>query len=78
MSEILSSTSKCLDIQTDSRPGSAFFLHFLKTLTLFGRIGTKDCRPAYTYFMCELVWYIVHEFQSSHANGFSFVLARAW
>jgi hypothetical protein len=74
----MSSFERVHQNETESRPGSTFFLHFLKTLTLFGRIGTKDCRPAYTYFMCKLVWYIEREFQSSHANGFSFVLARAW
>ena len=74
----MSSFEKVHQNETESKPGSAFFLHFLKTLTLFGRIGIKDCRPAYTYFMCKLVWYIVREFQSSHANGFPFVLVCAW
>jgi hypothetical protein len=33
MSEMLSSTLKCFDLQTESRPGSKLLLNFLKTLT---------------------------------------------
>jgi hypothetical protein len=28
--------------------------------------------------MYELFWYIVHEFQSSYPDGFSFILVCAW